>query len=61
MARNTKDMIVGIDIGSGSLRAIGAIRDEDVRHPVVVATYKKAIDGMERGNIVNEDKESNIL
>lgn len=54
MARNTKDMIVGIDIGSGSLRAIGAIRDEDVRHPVVVATYKKAIDGMERGNIVNE-------
>ena len=47
-------MIVGIDIGSGSLRAIGAVRDEDVRHPIVVATYKKAIDGMERGNIVND-------
>jgi cell division protein FtsA len=54
VARNTKDMIVGIDIGSGSLRAIGAIRDTEVRHPVVVATYKKAIDGIERGNIVNE-------
>lgn len=48
-------MIVGIDIGSGSLRAIGAIRDTDVRHPVVIATYKKAIDGIERGNIVNGD------
>lgn len=47
-------MIVGIDIGSGSLRAIGAIREDDIRHPTVVATYKKAIDGIERGNIVNE-------
>jgi cell division protein FtsA len=49
-------MIVGIDIGSGSLRAIGALRDENVRHPIVVATYKKAIDGIERGNIVNEEE-----
>lgn len=47
-------MIVGIDIGSGSLRAVGAIRETDIRHPVVVATYKKTIDGIERGNIVNE-------
>jgi cell division protein FtsA len=56
VARNIKNMIVGIDIGSGSLRAIGAIRDENVRHPIVVATYKKAIDGIERGNIVNESE-----
>jgi cell division protein FtsA len=49
-------MIVGIDIGSGSLRAIGAIREEGVRHPLVLATYKKAIDGIERGNIVNEEE-----
>ena len=54
MARNIKDMIIGIDIGSGSLRAIGAIRDTNVRHPIVLATYKKAIDGIERGNIVND-------
>lgn len=54
MARNSKDMIVGIDIGSGSLRAIGAIKEEGVKHPIVVATYKKTIDGIERGNIVNE-------
>lgn len=54
MARNIKDMIIGIDIGSGSLRAIGAIRDTHVRHPIVLATYKKAIEGIERGNIVND-------
>jgi cell division protein FtsA len=56
VARNIKDMTVGIDIGSGSLRAVGVIRDTDVRHPVVVATYKKTIDGIERGNIVNTDE-----
>ncbi len=61
MARNTKDMIVGIDIGSGSLRAIGAIRDTDVRHPVVVATYKKTIDGIERGNIVNGEEVTHAI
>ncbi|MCF7843273.1 pilus assembly protein PilM [Candidatus Gracilibacteria bacterium] len=61
MARNIKDMIVGIDIGSGSLRAIGAVRDTDVRHPVVLATYKKAIDGIERGNIVNSEEVTNAI
>lgn len=49
-------MIVGIDIGSGSLRAIGAIREEGIRHPTILATYKKAIDGIERGNIVNDEE-----
>ena len=62
MARNIKDMIVGIDIGSGSLRALGAIHDPHVRHPVVIASYKKAIDGTERGNITNtEDVTQAIL
>lgn len=46
-------MIVGIDIGSGSLRAIGAVHEEGSRYPVVVATYKKAIEGMSRGTIVD--------
>lgn len=55
-------MIVGIDIGSGSLRALGAIHDPHVRHPVVIASYKKAIDGTERGNITNtEDVTQAIL
>ena len=53
MARKNQDMIVGIDIGSSSLRAIGAIRDENVRFPVVVATYKKSIEGIDRGNITD--------
>jgi len=46
-------MIVGIDIGSGSLRAIGAIQQEGVRFPVVVATYKKSIEGIDRGTITD--------
>lgn len=47
-------MIVGIDIGSGNLRAVGAIRREGSKHPVVVATFKKPIEGVDRGTIVDE-------
>lgn len=54
-------MIVGIDIGSGNLRAVGAIRHEGVKYPVVVATYKKSIEGMDRGNIVDEKEVSHII
>lgn len=49
-------MIVGIDIGSSSLRALGCVYDEHSRYPVVVATYKKAIDGIERGNITDSNE-----
>mgnify|MGYP003452793045 CR=1 FL=1 len=38
MARNSETMIIGIDIGSGNLRAVGAIRHEDRKFPTVVAT-----------------------
>jgi cell division protein FtsA len=54
-------MIIGIDIGSGNLRAVGAIRHEERRHPVVVASYKKSIDGIDRGNIVDEDEVANAI
>lgn len=54
-------MIVGIDIGSGNLRAIGAVRREDKKFPVVVATYKKSIDGMDRGNIIDEAEVTNAI
>ncbi len=53
MARIKRDMIVGIDIGSASVRALGAIRVEGARFPVVIATYKKAIEGIDRGNITD--------
>ncbi len=49
-------MIVGIDIGSGSLRALGCVYEDDVRYPVVIATYKKAIEGIDRGNITDSDE-----
>lgn len=54
-------MIVGIDIGSGSLRAVGTLRDGEVRHPIVVATYKKSIEGIERGNIINGDEVTHAI
>jgi cell division protein FtsA len=47
-------MIVGIDIGSGNLRAVGAVRHENAKYPVVVASYKKSIEGIDRGNIIDE-------
>lgn len=56
MANTRSDMIIGIDIGSGSLRAVGAVRDEESKYPIVVATYKKSLDGMDRGNIVDEEE-----
>lgn len=61
MARKVQDMIVGIDIGSGSLRALGCIYQEGVRFPVVIATYKKAIDGIERGNITDSEEVANAV
>lgn len=54
MANSRKGMIVGIDIGSGNLRAVGAVRHENAKYPVVVASYKKSIEGIDRGNIIDE-------
>jgi cell division protein FtsA len=61
VARNSETMIVGIDIGSGNLRAVGAIRHEDRKYPIVVATYKKSLDGMDRGNIIDEREVANAI
>ncbi len=49
-------MTVGIDIGSGSLRALGCIHEDDKRFPVVIGTYKKATEGIERGNITDNEE-----
>jgi cell division protein FtsA len=54
VAYNQETMIVGIDIGSGNLRAVGAVHDERSKYPVVIASYKKSIDGTDRGNIIDE-------
>ncbi len=61
MARNQETMIIGIDIGSGNLRAVGAVRHEDRKYPTVVATYKKPIDGVDRGNIIDEREVANAI
>ena len=54
-------MIVGLDIGSGSLRALGAVHEEGARFPSVVATYKKAIEGVDRGTVVNVTEVANEI
>src|SRR3989344_9659348 len=56
MARNPNDMIVGIDIGSESLRALGCVHEENSKYPIVIATYKKSIEGIERGNITDSEE-----
>lgn len=54
-------MIVGIDIGSTSLRALGCVYEEDARYPIVVATYKKNIEGINRGNITDENETAKAI
>lgn len=54
-------MIVGIDIGSGSLRALGCVYTDESRYPVVIATYKKSIDGITRGNINDAEEASKAI
>lgn len=46
-------MIVGIDLGGGNIRAIGAVRSEESKYPIVIATHKRALDGVDKGNIVD--------
>ncbi len=46
-------MIVGIDLGSGTIRAIGAVKNEGVKYPVVIATHKRTLDGVDKGNIID--------
>lgn len=46
-------MIVGIDIGSAYLRAVGCILEEGKRAPTVVTTYKKHVEGVVRGTIID--------
>lgn len=49
-------MIIGIDIGSESLRALGCVYKEGSRLPVIVAKYKKKIDGVQRGLVTENDE-----
>jgi cell division protein FtsA len=59
--KNPNDMIVGIDIGSGSLRALGCVYEGNARFPVVVATYKKSIEGIDRGNVTDSKEVADAI
>lgn len=56
MATKQSDIIIGLDLGSSYLRAVGAVHEEGVRFPVVVARYKKHVEGIERG-VVSDSEE----
>lgn len=56
MANKQPDLIVGIDIGSSYIRAVGCIHEEGVRFPAVISSYKKSIEGVERGVITGKDE-----
>ncbi len=56
MANKQPDLIIGIDLGSSYIRAIGCVHEEGVRFPIVVSNYKKAIEGMERGVITDKEE-----
>jgi cell division protein FtsA len=63
VANKTKlsPMIVGIDIGSSHLRAVGCILEEGKRFPTVLTTYKKHLDSINRGAITDKIEVSNAL
>ena len=56
VANKQPDLIIGIDLGSSYIRAIGCVHEEGVRFPIVVSNYKKAIEGMERGVITDKEE-----
>lgn len=48
-------MIVGIDLGSGNIRAVGAVRNETSKYPIIIASHKGPLDGVDKGNIMDID------
>jgi cell division protein FtsA len=61
VAKQNDQMIVGIDIGSSTLRALGSIMREESRYPLVIASYTKSLDGIDKGNIVDTDEIANAI
>ena len=54
-------MVIGIDIGSSYLRAVGCVLEEGKRFPIIVTTYKKHIEGVTRGAITDPIEVSDAL
>lgn len=55
------DLIIGIDIGSTSVRAIGCVKTTTARFPAVIATYKKPIEGIDRGTVTTDSDVAEAL
>ena len=60
MKNNSAKIIIGVDIGSSILRAIACTYEEGKRFPEVLSIYKKSVEGISKGNVldVNEISEA---
>lgn len=56
MATTKDTLIIGIDLGSGNIRAIGATKNINSKYPVVIATHKRPLEGVDKGNIIDIDE-----
>ncbi len=56
MSKRALPIVIGIDLGSNNLRAVACVFDDSSKYPIIKATYKKEIEGMEKGNVVDPDE-----
>lgn len=61
MKNNSSKIIIGIDIGSSTLRAISCTYEEGMRFPEVLAIYKKPLEGMSKGNVLDVTEVSEAI
>jgi cell division ATPase FtsA len=61
VARNSETMIIGIDIGAVTCEQLGLFVMKTENSQLIVATYKKSLDGMDRGNIIDEREVANAI
>lgn len=61
MANKQPDLIIGIDLGSSHIRAIGCVHDPEARFPVVIASYKERVEGVDRGTVTDQKEVSEAI
>ncbi len=52
--KKNNPIAIGIDIGSSHIRAVACLYGEEIKYPLVLATYKKESSGISHGNVVDE-------
>ena len=52
--KKNNPIVIGIDIGSSYIKAVACLYGDDIKYPLVLATYKEQIDGVIRGNVMSD-------